>query len=133
MSLIFYVFLLLPSLFFAFGILSTFYGVRRAYLALSWIPITLFLLVYIFQRLLSFQHSPSNWPVEMFLVVGWTSLIQAALGIVLAVRAYRRREGFISLLLASCLVALPFIFRYVEGENITLTLRTPCSTSFSGV
>jgi hypothetical protein len=111
MSLIFYVLLLLPSLFFAFGILSTFYDVRRAYFALSWIPITLFLLVYLFQQLLSFQHSPSNWPAEMFLAVGWTSLIQATLGICLAVRAYCRREGFISLLLAACLVILPFIFR----------------------
>jgi hypothetical protein len=111
MSLLFYVLLLLPSLFFAFMILSTFYGGRRAYLALSWIPITLFLFLCIFQQLLSFQHSPNNWPVEMFLAVGWTSLVQSALGIVLTVRAYYRREGFISLLLAACLVILPFIFR----------------------
>lgn len=111
MSLIFYVLLLLPPLFFAFGILSTFYGARRAYLAISWIPVALFLLVYVFRQLLSFQHSPSSWPEEMFLAVGWTSLIQAALGVGLAVRAFYRREGFISLLLAACLVILPFFFR----------------------
>lgn len=91
--------------------LSTFYGVRRAYLALSWIPIALFLLIYEFQQLLSFQHTPRSWPAEMFLAVGWTSLIQAALGVALAIRAAYRREGYISLLIATCLVILPFIFR----------------------
>lgn len=111
MSLGFYVLLLLPSVFFAFGILSTFYGARRAYLALCWIPFAIFLVISMFQQLLSFQHSPSDWPTEMFLAVGWTSLIQAALGIGLAVRAFCRREGFISLLLAACLVVLPFFFR----------------------
>ena len=111
MSLAFYVLLLLPSLAFAFSMLATFYGARRAYLALSWIPVTLFLLIYLFQQLLSFQHSPESWPVEMFLAVGWTSLVQAALGLVLAGRAYRRREGFITILLATCLVIIPFIFR----------------------
>jgi hypothetical protein len=107
----FYVLLLLPSLFFAFAVLATFYGVRRAYLSLSWIPITLFLLIYIFRQLLNFQHSQDSWPVTMFFAVGWTSLIQSIVGIVLAVRAYRRREGFISLLIASCLMIIPFIFR----------------------
>ena len=110
-STAFYVFLLLPSLFFAFMVLSTFYGARRAYLALSWIPVTLFLLIYLFQGLLSFQHSPSSWPAEMFLAVGWTSMVQAALGFVLTIRAYERRKGYVSLLLATCLALLPFIFR----------------------
>ncbi|MGB9177950.1 MAG: hypothetical protein WCB68_01790, partial [Pyrinomonadaceae bacterium] len=76
MTLAFYVLLLLPSLFFAFMMLATFYGARRAYLALSWIPVTLFLLIYEFQQLLSFQKSPSSWPADMFLAVGWASLIQ---------------------------------------------------------
>jgi hypothetical protein len=111
MSLAFYVLILLPSVAFAFLILMTFYGARRAYLALSWIPFALFLLIHVFQQLLSFQHSPSIWPSEMFLAVGWTSLVQAALGLVLAVRAYIRREGFVSFLCAACLVIIPFIFR----------------------
>lgn len=109
-STAFYVFLLLPSLLFAFLVLQTFYGARRAYLALSWIPDTLFLLIYLFQRLLSFQHSPSSWPAEMFLAVGCTSMVQAALGFVLTIRVYDRGKGYISLLLATCLAALPFIF-----------------------
>jgi hypothetical protein len=58
-----------------------------------------------------FQHSPSSWPAEMFLAVGWTSMAQAALGFVLTIRAYDRRKGYISLLLATCLALLPFIFR----------------------
>jgi hypothetical protein len=110
-STAFYVFLLLPSMFFAFAALSTFYGARRAYLALSWIPLTFFLLIYGFQALLSFQHSQSSQPAEMFLAVGWTSLIQAALGVALTSRAYSRRKGYISLLLATCLALIPFIFR----------------------
>ncbi|MGB9178708.1 MAG: hypothetical protein WCB68_05615, partial [Pyrinomonadaceae bacterium] len=77
----------------------------------SWIPVTLFLLIYEFQQLLSFQKSPSSWPADMFLAVGWASLIQAALGIALAIRAYYRREGYSSLLTATCLVILHFIFR----------------------
>lgn len=111
MSLIFYVLLLLPSLAFAFMMLATFYGARRAYLALSWIPLTLFLLIYEFQQMLSFQHAPASWPAEMFLAVGWTSLVQAGMGIVLTIRAYKRREGFVSILLATCLVLIPFILR----------------------
>lgn len=111
MSTAFYVLILLPSLFFAFITLSTFYDARRAYMAISWVPVALFLVIYVFQRLLSFQHSPERWPAEMFLAVGWASLAQAALGLFLTVRAYRRREGLAGILIATCLVIIPFIFR----------------------
>ena len=111
MSLIFLIFLLVPSIAIAYVILATFYGVTRAYLALCWIPLTIFGIIYLFQQTLIFQHSPSPWPDTAFLAVGWTSLIQTVFGVLLATRAYHRQRDIMSLLLATALVLVPFFFR----------------------
>ena len=105
----FYVFLFLPSVAFAFLVLSTFYGSRRAYFAIAWIPITCLLLIAAFQRLASFQQSSDHWLEELSRAVIWVSLAQCSLGIVLAVRAYWQRGNWFGLLLASFLAGLPFL------------------------
>lgn len=107
----FLVFLLLPSMAFVFVVLTTFYGARRAYFAISWIPLTLFLLVFVFRQLFNFQHAQGLWAGELFQVVGWASLVQALLGGGLIIRAYRKRQSCIGLVVATCMTALPFIIR----------------------
>ena len=105
----FYVLLFLPSVAFAFLVLTTFYGARRAYFAISWIPVASSLLVYVFQRLLSFQQAPDDWLQELSRAVVWVSLAQCLLGVVLAVRAYRQGGSWFWLSAAACLAGLPFL------------------------
>lgn len=105
----FHVLLLLPSVAFAFLVLTTFYGPRRAYFAISWIPVTLALLIRVFQGLASFQLSPDYWLSELAGAVVWVSLVQGLLGVVLTVRAYRQGGAWFELLAAACLAGLPFV------------------------
>jgi hypothetical protein len=111
MSEIFLVFLLLPTMVLAFVMLTTFYGVTRAYLSLCWIPLALFTVTFLFQQSLENQHLSTSWTGQFFLAIGWTSLLQTVLGVVLGVRAFHRRETIIGLLFATILVLIPFIFR----------------------
>ena len=109
-STTFHVLLMLPSFAFVFLVLATFYGVRRAYLALSWVPVVLFVLTYTLQQLSAYQPYPTNWP-DILLAVAWTGLSQCALGVVLAARAAWRRQRCVGLLLAACLATVPFLLR----------------------
>lgn len=111
MTTFFYVLVVLPSVAFVFLVLSTFYGTRRAYVAICWIPLTLFLLLYVFQRLLAFDPSQAYRAKDLLTVTGWVSLVQCGLGAGLAVRALYRGREFIGLLLAAALAGLPFILR----------------------
>lgn len=109
--MIFYVFLLLPSLALAFGLLSTFYGPTRAYYGLAWVPLTLFVLAWLFQQSFAFQKIADPWTGKFLLAVGWTSLVQAIMGAVLTARAYHRGKGMLGLLTATGLVVIPFFVR----------------------
>lgn len=105
----FYILLFLPSVAFVFLVLTTFYGPRRAYFAISWMPVTFSLLIYVFQGLASFQQSPDYWLNELARAVVWVSLVQCLLGIVLTVRAYRQGGKWFGLLMTACLAGLPFL------------------------
>ena len=109
-STAFHVMVMLPSFAFAFLVLATFYGVRRAYLALAWVPVALFLLVNVFGNLSAYQPSPVNWPA-LSQAVGWTGLVQCALGTALGARDIWRGESCVGLLLAACLTAVPYMLR----------------------
>lgn len=109
MSSAFYV--LLPSVSFAFMVIVTHKGAGRTYLALSWIPTTLFVVIHGFQQFLSFQDLRSSWRVDYVSRHRVDEPDSALTGLVLAVRPYRRREGVVSVFFASCLVIIPFIFR----------------------
>jgi hypothetical protein len=108
----FAVFLFLPTILFAFGVLATFYGARRAYFAISWLPLAIFLTVYGLGQLLVFQHARDNWTVELLPAVAWLSLIQAIFGLVLVARALWKREEAWSLVMAACLTGLPFLLPF---------------------
>lgn len=109
-STVFHVMVMLPSLAFAFLVLATFYGVRRAYFALCWVPAVLFALVNVFWQLPVYQPSAINWPA-MSQAVLWTGLAQCALGAALVARDVRRGVSCVGLLLAACLTAVPYLLR----------------------
>ncbi|MEO6390333.1 MAG: hypothetical protein ABIP75_00695 [Pyrinomonadaceae bacterium] len=111
MSLIFLVFLLLPTMVLAYAMLATFYGPTRAFYGLAWIPLALFAVTYFVRLSLADQQVPDSWTSMAFLSIGWTSLLQAILGGILTARAYYRKRTIIGLLFATALVLLPFIFR----------------------
>lgn len=111
MTTAFNVLVLLPSMLLAFFVLTTFYGARRAYLALCWIPGTLFLLVATFQELGPLTAAQDYWLGELCKALVWASLVQGGIGVGLIVRAVRRRQGYIGLAAATCLALLPFILR----------------------
>lgn len=108
----FAVFLFLPTILFAYGVMATFYGARRAYFAISWVPLAFFLTVYGLGQLLLFQNAPSNWAMEFLPAVAWLSLIQAIFGVGLAARACWKRQEVLSLLMAVCLTGLPFLLPF---------------------
>lgn len=111
----FIVFLLLPSMALALVILATFYGIDRAYFAVAWVPLVLFLLVLGFQEIRTFQHLTDTWPSSALWALAWSSLVQGLVGVVLGFRAFHRRQPISGLLLATALVLIPFIVN--TGRN----------------
>lgn len=107
-STAFHVMLFLPSFAFVLLVLSTFYGVRRAYLALCWVPFVLFILVDLFRQLSVYQPSHVNLP-DISQAIVWTGLVQSAVGAALGVRAARLNRGYAGLLGAACLSAAPYL------------------------
>jgi hypothetical protein len=109
-STAFLVMLMLPSFAFAFLVLATFYGAVRAYVALSWMPAALYVVIYVLQQLSKYQPSAISWP-EILQAVAWTGLVQCALGAALAARAALRGQGYAGLLAAACLAVVPYLLR----------------------
>jgi hypothetical protein len=108
-ELLFGVFILLPSVGLCFLMLSTFYGPARAYVAISWVPGALMLLLYGLERMVSFQGTAATFPGVYAEVVCWASVIQAAAGIGLLVRAVALHERWAGLMAATVAVALPVV------------------------
>ena len=108
----FAIFLFLPTVMFAYGVLATFYGARRAYFAICWMPLAIFLTLYSLGQLLLFQGPADNWAQNYLPAVAWISLIQAAFGVLLAARACYKREELVSLLMAAALAGLPFFLPF---------------------
>lgn len=105
---------LIPSMVFAYVVLSTFYGTTRAYMAISCFPLAYLLLTWIFQALMEFQHLSDEWWRSLAITVGWASLAQAGLGIGLIVRSLYKKEEIVSLLLATTVSASPFILHFIR-------------------
>lgn len=110
LTTLFYVLLLLPSFAFLFAVLAVLYDARRAYLALSWVPPTLFVLTLALQQLSKYVRPGAYWD-EILLAVTWTGLAQSLLGFALTAQAAWRGQGCAGLFIASCLAGSPFLFR----------------------
>ena len=109
-SITFNVLLLLPSFALVFAVLASLYGARRAYVALSWVPVALLVMVYALQQISKFQPYPVYGPYVR-LAVGWAALVQCLFGVTLAARAVWRGQSCTGLLLATCLAGVPFLLR----------------------
>lgn len=105
---------LLPSMLFAYVVLTTFYGANKAYIAISWVPLSYILVIWMFMLVLDFQHLSNEWWRGLARDVGWMSVIQAILGIGLVVRALCRRKGALGVSLATLLSAAPFFMRFAR-------------------
>jgi heme/copper-type cytochrome/quinol oxidase subunit 4 len=108
------VLVLIPSMVFFYVVLSTFYEPTRAYIAISGFPIAYVLVIWAFRMLLHFQHLSDEWWQHLATTIGWVSLAQAVLGIGLIVRALYKKEGIVSLLLATSVSGYPFVLRFIR-------------------
>lgn len=97
---------------FAYGMLATFYGAKRAYLSICWVPAVFSFVLYALGQMLIFQHARENWTEKVIPAVAWIGLIQAFFGLVLASIAFGKREEMLSLMVAAGLAALPFFFPF---------------------
>lgn len=104
---------LIPSMLLIFVVLTTFYGANRAYIAISWLPITFVLVILIFRNLLAFQNLSDEWWRDLAQTIGWASLVQGALGVALLIRSLYNRKGGAILFLASSVSLFPFLLRYL--------------------
>jgi hypothetical protein len=109
MSTTFYVLILLPSVAFAFLVLTTFYGERCAYFAISWAPVSFSLLLSVLGGLAYFGESAGGWLEDLACAITWISLVQCSLGLVLTIKAYRQGSRWFALLLAAFLAGVPFL------------------------
>jgi O-antigen ligase len=101
----------IPSMLFVYVILTTFYGVNRAYIAISWVPLVFILTIWLFTLIASFQHLSDQWWLDLARTIRWATLVQVALGIGLVVRALRQRKAAIAVALATLLSASPLFLR----------------------
>lgn len=105
---------LLPSMLFAYVLLTTFYGANKAYIAISWVPLTYILMIWMFMLVLDFQHLSDEWWRALARTVGWISVFQAGLGVGLIVRALSKRRGALVISLATLLSAAPIFLRFAR-------------------
>jgi hypothetical protein len=117
-DLSFAVLILLPSMAFSYMVLSTFYGWSRGYLAICWVPATLYFIVN------AFLHLPdSNYLQTMELglllnAVIWVSFVQGALGVVLIGRAAIKKGDWISLAISTLVTLIPFLIDKAVSPGI---------------
>ncbi len=104
----------IPSMIFAYVILTTFYGANRAYIGISWLPLAYILTVWMFLQITSFQHLPDQWWLDLARAIRWGAMVQVALGMGLVARAICRRKAAIGVSLATVLSASPLFLRLVS-------------------
>jgi hypothetical protein len=99
------IFILVPLLSLAFAFLAKLYNERTAYLILSWVPVSIFAPAYLF--------SISEWASDLVWLSASTSLLLIIGGITLILRAFGNGHPCSSIIIATCLSAMPFLFLIV--------------------
>jgi hypothetical protein len=107
-ELTFAVSLLLPSMVFCYVVLSTFCGWIKAYLAISWIPLTMFLILRVFLQMEYVQNFHSATGELLLATIKWVSALQGLLGIAILGRALYVREEWVIPAIATMITILPF-------------------------
>jgi hypothetical protein len=110
MNGIFIIFIFLPSIALGFVVLAVFYDYVRAYIALSWVPITFYILIGLLNKLEFMGHKPGHLSENLTEVIVWISLLQFLFGIGLAGYSIWKKQNVFGLLLASGLVVIPFVW-----------------------
>lgn len=108
-DLTFAVFILLPSAGILFAVLTTFYGPVKAYAAISWVPLALYILVRAF---MSIDYSPPNISLSqevLLRAIVWTSLVQGILGAIVIGEAILNKRRWGMGLVATLIALVPFI------------------------
>jgi hypothetical protein len=91
-------------MFFLFMMLSTFYGPRKAFAAICWVPLAFGLVFGIFIRYsMAFGNTPDQWWQDLAHKIVWVSLAQAGLGAGLLAREIYRKKPIVSLIIATFL------------------------------
>jgi hypothetical protein len=104
----------IPSVALCYVALTTFYGPRVAYIAISWIPLALLLVLLGLERFDSFSFGGASWNLAPYrTALAWTSLAQAAYGVGVLAWAASKREPWRGVALAVVITAVPFfVLRY---------------------
>lgn len=104
----------IPSMIFVYVVLSTFYGVQRAYIAISWLPPMFVLTIWLFTQIMNFQNLSDQWWRDLARTILWATVFQVTLGVVLVGRAIWQRKPAIGVSLATLLCASPFFLRLFQ-------------------
>ena len=100
--------LFLPSIGIVYVVLASFYGPRRAYEAISWIPLALLFVLWGFRRLETLTEP--LWDLAPFgAALALTSLVQALAGVALLSTALARRQPWLALAAAVVVSAVPYV------------------------
>jgi hypothetical protein len=111
---LFIIFIFLPTVALAYVILTLFYDYAKAYIALCWVPVTLFLFIGLLGKFEAVWRKPGNLSENLTEAVVWISLLQFLFGIGLAGYAISKKQKIFFLLIASFLVVIPFIWRIIN-------------------
>jgi len=100
--------ILLPSAAILFMILTTFYGPVKAYAAISWVLLAMYLAVRLFMSLDYAPNAQLNFTLLLSAIV-WTSLVQGILGAVLIGEAILNKRNWGIVLMAALITLVPFV------------------------
>jgi hypothetical protein len=103
----FAVVILLTSAALSYAVLYTFYDWSRAFLAICWVPITLFLITQAFVQT-GYVNKSGVLNLALLLdAIVWSSLVQVVVGIGLTIRAALKKEDWIVVAIATLVSSIP--------------------------
>src|SRR3712207_2768778 len=95
-------FILIPLLALAFAALAKPYSEATAYIILSWTPVSIVALAYLL--------SSFDWASNLIWLAASVGLLLLIGGIAVTLRAFDNGRPCFSLIIATCLSAMPFLF-----------------------
>jgi hypothetical protein len=95
-------FILIPLLSLAFAVLAKLYSEGTAYIILSWIPVSIIALTYLL--------SSPEWADDLVWLAASMGLLLLIGGIAVTLRAFENGRRCFSLVIATCLSAMPVLF-----------------------
>ena len=98
-------FIIIPLLSVTFAILAKLYSERAAYIILSWIPVSILALAYLL--------SSSKWAGHLVWLAASVGLLLIIGGIAVTLRAFENGRPCFSLVIATCLSAMPLLLLIV--------------------